>query len=190
MPAELTVPQDAKILSLAILIQLNLILYCTMTLDGLKLLYQCRLVESSDPEGFTTLVDVLQSYREPCFLLIRGQSDTDETVTYGAFLPVPGKYPPDPYYRPYLVGSFLFQLSPRHDVFSAPTGEPSWTSSNREIWFGDQDAGVAFGLTDGLKQGIMMHKLTGSGPYKGNLSRGEWQTKVRISELEVWMERD
>ncbi|MCJ1382881.1 hypothetical protein MMC17_005994 [Xylographa soralifera] len=190
MPGEPALPQDAKILSLPILIQLNLVLASTISLDGLKLLYHCKLADASDPEGFTTLVDVLQSYREPCFLIIRGQSDTDDLVTYGAFLPVPGQQPSDSYFRPYLVGSFLFQLSPRHDVFSASTGEPSWTSSNREIWFGDQNAGVAFGLTDGLRQGIMMHKLTGDGPYKGNLSRGEWQTKVRISELEVWMERD
>ncbi|MCJ1434094.1 hypothetical protein MMC27_003460 [Xylographa pallens] len=190
IPGEFALPTEATILSLPILSQLSLVLASTITFDGLQLLYHCKLTNASDPEGFTTLVDVLQSYREPCFLLIRGRSDTDDIVTYGAFLPVRGQQPSDSIHRPDLVGSFLFQLSPQHDVFSAPTGEPSWTSFNREIWFGDQDAGVAFGLTDGLKQGIMMHKLTGDGPYKGNLSRREWQMKVRISELEVWMERD
>ncbi|MCJ1295960.1 hypothetical protein MMC34_007525 [Xylographa carneopallida] len=188
--AEAALPPGAQILSVPILRQLSLVLANTIAFDGLKLLYHCTLAGSSDPEGFATLVDVLQRYRVPCFLLIRGQSDADRTVTYGAFLPVPGQQLSDACSRHAVVGSFLFQLLPRHDVFAARADQPSWSSSGREIWFGDWDAGVAFRLADGLKQGVVVHRLTGDGAYKGNVSRGEWETKVRVNELEVWMQRD
>lgn len=121
---------------------------------------------------------------------MRGQTALDDSVTFGAFLPVPGLDTSHLAKSPDYKDSFLFQLSPVHDVFPTLTGDPVWAHSGHDLWFGDQAAGVAFCLTDGLQQGVVLHRITGKGAYEGNGRRGEWQVEFKVDELEVWMERE
>ena len=125
------------------------------------------------PTSLSSLQDVLRAYPEPCILLVRGQTAFNDSVTFGAFLSVPGLDTSDIAKSPEFKDSFLFQLSPVHDVFPALAGEPVWALSGQDLWFGDEAAGVAFCFTEGLRRGILMHRTTANGAYEGNGRRGE-----------------
>lgn len=163
----------------------------TITFDGLKLLYQCQpLSSTSDTKSFNQLTDILKAYSEPCIFLIRGQTALNESITFGAFLSVAGLDTSHIAKSPDYRTSFLFQLSPVHDIFPAPAGEPVWASSDQGLWFGSRGAGVAFCLAEDLQKGMVLHRTTNHGYYKGNSRRGEWRAEVIIHELEVWQERE
>ncbi|KAL9121543.1 MAG: hypothetical protein Q9187_001893 [Circinaria calcarea] len=184
-------PAEGRIFTLPLLCQLNIVLADTITLDGLKLLYQCQPLSSTfDTKFFNQLKDILKAYSEPCILLVRGQTTLNESITFGAFLPVAGLDTSHIAKSPDYRTSFLFQLSPVHDIFPAPAGEPVWASSDQGLWFGDEAAGVAFHLMKDLQKGMLLHRITDQGSYRGNSRRGEWQAEVIIHELEIWKERE
>ena len=155
-----------------------------------------------------TLADNLPLKRLPSSM--SGQDAADMTLTFGAYIPVQWKHTPKTCFGD--SNTLLFQLAPKHDIFSASTLSSDYIYNNKPPTY---PAGIGFGsaipqktsayshssfriplgpvslhLDDALEFGIFTHRTEGGGSFKPSRlpsRKGKnWQDRFEIESLEVW----
>lgn len=156
--------------------------------------------------------DSLPPKRLPSSLDLPSRNTTNQTLTFGAYIPVPWKGTPK---LPFGDSSTkLFQLSPTHDLFEASTMSTDYIYFNRPphhpsgIGLGSPvpqaDTSRAHGrshgtiplgavslhLDSGLEFGIFTHLAEGGGSFYPSRNpqrkHRSWQDRFAIEAIEVW----
>ncbi|KAL1614122.1 Restriction of telomere capping protein 5 [Diplodia seriata] len=156
--------------------------------------------------------DSLPPKRLPSSLDLPSRNTTNQTLTFGAYIPVPWKGTPKAAFGD--ASTQLFQLSPTHDLFAASTLSTDYVYLNKPphhpsgIGLGSPvpqaDTSRAHGrargavplgavslhLDSGLEFAVFTHLAEGGGsfhpsrnPHRRNRS---WQDRFAIEAIEVW----
>ncbi|OJD36781.1 tldc domain containing protein 2 [Diplodia corticola] len=156
--------------------------------------------------------DSLPPKRLPSSLDLPSRNTTNQTLTFGAYIPVPWKGTPKTAFGD--ASTKLFQLSPTHDLFAAstmstdyvylnkPPHHPSGIGLGSPIPQADTSrahsrshgtiplGAVSLHLDSGLEFGVFTHLAEGGGsfhpsrnPHRRNRS---WQDRFAIEAIEVW----
>ncbi|KAF4624205.1 hypothetical protein G7Y89_g13968 [Cudoniella acicularis] len=173
--------------------QLSFILDSTASFESAPLLYQYDVHQGTPSENATyEITSALKSRSGPFdfrILLISGKSlSTGEAFVFGSFImDLSESLEIVPLEDDAWERSFLFQISPTHDVFRSNVGNAAWTLDD-ELWFGDKGKGMAMGLTDGVKKLKIAHDIKSEGVYQTTSWRGDWTLELEIDKIEVWGE--
>ncbi|KAH6682626.1 hypothetical protein B0J14DRAFT_555914 [Halenospora varia] len=173
--------------------QLSFLLDSTASFETAPLLYQFNKSQSTPVADAVFEINLaLKSLSGPSdfkILLISGQEKlTSETFVFGAFIKDLAEdleivdLADKTYER-----SFLFQISPTHDVFRSSISNKAWTL-NESLCFGKNDSGFSMRLDSDLSRLHVSHKLVGEGVYQSTKWRGEWGMVLDIDKIEVWGE--
>ncbi|KAF1934198.1 TLDc domain-containing protein 2 [Didymella exigua CBS 183.55] len=137
-------------------------------------------------------------------------SDSNQTITYGAYIPTQWKHTGKTCFGD--PSAKLFQLSPTHDVFSASNFSSDYVYFNKSpthpagVGFGTpvptqsqassrsygvfRPAPVSLHLDDALEFGVFTHLAEGGGSFYPSKLPGrkskDWQDRFEIDSIEVW----
>lgn len=143
----------------------------------------------------------------------KGSSDRDETLVFGAYIPVPWKSTPKTCFGD--DSTLLFELGPTHDLFRAskshsdyiyfdkPPHQPSGigfgsgvpqagaSASHSRHSYGPIPLGaVSLHLDSALEFGVFTHLCEGGGSFQSSQNpsrrRKDWQDRFAIDSIEVW----
>ncbi|KAK7544452.1 restriction of telomere capping protein 5 [Phyllosticta citribraziliensis] len=141
------------------------------------------------------------------------QSNRDETLVFGAYIPVPWKGTPKTCFGD--KSTMLFQLGPTHDLFRASSTTSNYVYFDKPphhpsgIGFGSavpqagasasysrQSHGpiplgpVSLHLDSALEYGVFTHLCEGGGSFQSSNNpsrkRRDWQDRFMIESIEVW----
>ncbi|KAH8687249.1 hypothetical protein BGZ60DRAFT_425164 [Tricladium varicosporioides] len=181
------------LLSSTTLSQLSFLLDSTASFETAPLLYQFNKDQSTPiVDAVFEINSALKSMSDSSdfkILLVSGREKfTTETFVFGAFIKdlTEGLEIVELEDKAY-ERSFLFQISPIHDVFRSNVGNKAWYL-DKSLCFGSNDSGFSMRLDGDLNQLHVSHKLAGEGVYQSTKWRGEWGMVLDIDNVEVWGE--
>ncbi|KAH7048386.1 restriction of telomere capping protein 5 [Macrophomina phaseolina] len=118
-------------------------------------------------------------------------ADASQTLTFGAYIPVPWKATPKTPFGD--ASTKLFQLAPTHDLFAASAVSTDYADTSRAHTRAHVTiplGAVSLHLDSGLEFGIFTHMAEGGGsfhPSENPHRRGRsWQDRFAIEAIEVW----
>ncbi|EPE27652.1 hypothetical protein GLAREA_04443 [Glarea lozoyensis ATCC 20868] len=178
------------LLSPVVLNQLTFVLATTPSFDTAPILYQTNASQRVSALGaITKLEDSLKTIsRDYDFrmLLISGHKKLEnETFIFGAFV----KDLADSFTVVELEDkrrerTFLFQVSPTHDVFRSQVGKTAFAADDG-LSFGTSGSGFSMRLESDLSKLHVCHKLAGDGVYQPTTWRGDWELELEVDRIEL-----
>ncbi|EFE32160.1 uncharacterized protein ARB_01051 [Trichophyton benhamiae CBS 112371] len=132
------------------------------------------------------------------FFLVSGKNkETGDVCMFGAYIAVPSKdggeiQSTEEEKVINWQDSCLFELSPVHDIYPGKVGSPGWTSTEDNLCFGNRANGVAFDIENDLRNATVSHTVDRKQEpvYNPSSWRGNWQMKLDIEEVELWVDEE
>jgi hypothetical protein len=179
-----------ELLTPTILTQLSFILDSTASFEEAPLIYQFKRNHSTMTDyariEIPNALHPISRDHDFRVLLISGHNEiSKETFTFGAFVQgLSDNAQIVDRQDESLERTFLFQLSPIHDIFRSKIGSKAWKVAD-SLCFGETDAGFSMKMENNLDKLHVSHKTAGEGIYQSTKWRGNWELVLNIDRVEI-----